>query len=218
MKRLSVTHLETFRRFRDGTSEWDTEQKVIDAITGTFVGNDYTFIGTAGHYVIETTANGLICSDTKELFGVTFSAEQVQMLKGHATELMPFVPEVKSTKQYHSPIGEVTISGIADVLKGCVIRDNKFKFSAPKLLEYYDSCQWRFYLSIFGLEWFYYDIFEFDGYKPEFGRDVSGLQLIPHEPFGCYAYLGMEEYLQTLIIDFVEWASFRGLLPYLKDQ
>lgn len=215
MKKISVTHLETFRRFRDGTSEWDTEQKVIDAISGEFKGNDYTFIGTAGHYMIENANTS--CKKVFELFGVTFSPKQALMFSEHAWNLSPFVPEVKLTKRYQTQIGEISLTGVADVLKGNTIRDTKCKFSPPKLTDYYDSCQWKFYLSIFGLEWFYYDIFEFVGYNPEMGRNVSGLELVKHDPFCCISYVGMEQELQRLLDDFIEWILYRDLLKHLKD-
>lgn len=219
MKKVSVTHLETFRRFRDGTTEWDTEQKVIDAISGEFKGNDYTFIGTAGHYVIEY--NRMNCELLQEIvlnsYGVSFSKKQIESMLSFAVGILPFVPEVKLTKKYETQIGTISLTGIADRLKGNTIGDNKFKFSPPKLTEYYDSCQWKFYLSIFGLEWFYYDIFEFVGYKPEMGRNVADLELIKHEPFGCFAYVGMEADLQQLVDDFIEWAVYRDLLKHLKE-
>ena len=212
MKRISVTHLETFRRFRDGATEYDTEQNVIEAITGTFTGNNYTRIGTEAHSIIENAKNGLVLPKN----GVVFSEQQKQIFVNHAEILYPFVAEVKSTKQFASPIGLVVISCIADVLKANTIRDNKVRFKPTIFFEYLQSCQWRFYLSIFGLERFYYDVFEFVGYKG--GLDVSGLELIAHEPFECVSYATMEADLQSIIDDFIEWAQFRNLLKYIKEQ
>lgn len=219
MKKISVTHLETFRRFRDGATEWDTEQKVIDAISGEFKGNDYTNIGSAFHSIIENfgTKNEHGPESILKTFGVVLSQKQAEIAMDHACDLQTFVPEVKLTKKYETKIGTIILTGVADVLKGNTIRDTKCKFSPPKLTEYYDSCQWKFYLSIFGLEWFYYDIFEFVGYKREMGRNVADLELIKHEPFGCFAYVGMESDLQTLVDDFIEWITFRNLLHHLKD-
>ena len=219
MKKVSVTLLETFRRFRDGASEWDTEQKVIDSLTETFQGNDYTNIGSACHFIIENAGNGttVLKEPFFKMFGTTLSDTQIDLLCAHANELKPFVPEVKLTRKYNTKIGIISLTGVCDILKGNYIRDTKCKFSAPKLIEYYNSCQWKFYLSIFGLERFYYDIFEFVGYKVEIGRDVSGLQLVKHDPFECFAYSNMESDLQTIVDDFIEWIEFRGLTNYLKE-
>ena len=216
MKKVSVTLLETFRRFRDGVSEWDTEEKVIASLTEEFKGNDYTFVGQAGHYVVETKGN-----TTKEelfdLFGVNMNDAQIDMLRNHAIELNPFVAEVKLRKVYQTIGGEISITGMTDVIKGNHLRDNKFKFSAPKLIDYLNSCQWKFYLDIFELEHFYYDIFEFVGYGKEMERNVSLIQLVKHDEFHCVSYKVMQKDIQSILDDFISWIQYRNLQCYLKD-
>ena len=49
MKLIRVTQIEKFSRYMREASAFDTEQSVIDGISGTFKGNEYTYIGTAFH-------------------------------------------------------------------------------------------------------------------------------------------------------------------------
>ena len=57
-KVVRVTQLEKFRRFITDHSEYDTEQSVIDTLTGEFKGNEYTYIGTAFHKIVEGDTDG----------------------------------------------------------------------------------------------------------------------------------------------------------------
>jgi len=215
MIQIRVTMLEKFRRFRDQVSEsYDTEQSVIEALTGEFTGNDLTNIGTAFHYVVEKGAEWIIPTPKTlfEKWQVIATEEQIFLFYNHAIDLLPFVPEVRLSKKFNSILGEITISGCADVLQGNVLRDTKCKFSPPKMIEYYDSFQWRIYLSIFGLNQFFYDVFEFTGHN---GRDVSEFKIIPHEPFECIRYENMERDIEQLINDFCEWIKFRGLQKFI---
>ena len=53
MKLIRVTQIEKFNRFMREASAYDTEQSVIDGISGAFKGNEYTYIGTAFHKLCE---------------------------------------------------------------------------------------------------------------------------------------------------------------------
>ena len=53
MYTVRVTQLEKFRRYMDSVSPFDTEQSVIDTLSGEFKGNEYTWIGTAFHKIVE---------------------------------------------------------------------------------------------------------------------------------------------------------------------
>lgn len=221
MFEVRVTMLEKFRRFRDQVSEsYDTEQSVVDSLTGKFKGNDLTNIGTAFHYVVEKGAYGeLVTPDILfDKWKVKATDEQIQICYNHSQSIRPFVPEVRLPKKFNSILGEITISGCTDVLQGNQERDNKFKFSPPKMVEYMDSYQWRIYLSIFGLDRFIYDVFEFIGYKECDGRDVTNCTLKQHEPFECIRYENMENDIQTLINYFCEWIRFRGFEKYITKK
>ena len=51
---IRVTLLESFRRYISDDYPYETEENVIDSLTKTFEGNDYTRIGTAFHSIVET--------------------------------------------------------------------------------------------------------------------------------------------------------------------
>ena len=75
--------------------------------------------------------------------------------------------------------------------------------------DYTDSVQWKLYCDIFELPEFYFDVFEFKGYEKEKnGYDVSGLQLARHEPIHCIEYSGMQNDIQVLLTEFVEFIKF----------
>jgi len=217
-KVIRVTQIEKYRRYRDGVSEsYDTEQSVIDSLSGAFTGNELTTIGTAGHLVIENGSYGIYTTPKQifKQFGVVFTEEQTLTMFIHARHLTPTVPEIRLNKTFVTPKHTIIVSGQMDVLQGTVIRDNKFKFSPPKLMEYFNSYQWRIYLSIFGLDRFIYDIFEFSGHDE---RDVSKYTLTPHEPFECLRYKAMEQDIESLIGEFCDWMDFRDLWHYLPDN
>lgn len=211
MIQVRTTILESFRRFRDGVTEtYDNEQSMIEKLSGEFQGNNKTEIGSAFHLIIEM--NGI--ENAIELFsktGVKFNVDQFEMAVNHSCNIQPFIPEVRQSKIFNTKYGEISITGCADVLQGNTIRDTKCKFRAPEYLEYYDSYQWRIYLSIFGLNRFLYDIFEFIGYDDKLGKDVSKLELKQHEPFECLRYENMEIDIEILLNDFMEWVEFRNL-------
>ena len=212
---IRVTTLESFRRFRDNVTEtYDTEEKLIEHIKGEFKGNCKTEIGSAFHQIIEEKAysarNGLTYPTL-----VKFSDNQILIALTHAKNISPFVPEIRKNKVFDTGKYKVEISGCTDVLQGNTLRDTKCKFSAPTYMDYYNSFQWRIYLSIFGLDRFLYDIFEFIGYKDEMVKDVSSLTLKQHEPFECARYEKMESEIIILINDFMEWIEFRNLQQYI---
>ena len=212
MKQVRVSTIESFRRFRDNVTEtFDTEEALIAKIKGEFHGNFKTQIGTAFHYLIEHHFMSTIQYDEFVKMGVEFSAKQKEIAFAHSFNISPFIPEVRHEKVYKVGKYTLSVTGCTDVLQGNTLRDTKCKFSPPSLTDYYDSYQWRLYLSIFGLNRFIYDIFEFVGYKDEMCRNVSNLALNQQAPFECISYENMETDINTLILDFCEWLSFRNL-------
>jgi len=213
---IRVTTLESFRRFRDNVTEtYDTEEKLIEHIKGEFKGNCKTEIGSAFHFLIEHKE-----MDTNDItdflkFGVIFNTIHFDTAYKHAENISPFVPEIRKSKVFNTGKYKVEISGCTDVLQGNTLRDTKCKFSAPTYMDYYNSFQWRIYLSIFGLDRFLYDIFEFIGYKDEMVKDVSSLVLKQHDPFECIRYEKMESEILTLINDFMDWIYFRNLQSFI---
>ena len=103
------------------------------------------------------------------------------------------------------------------MIDGVEIRDIKTKYSAPSDKEYIDSCQWRYYLDIFGADVFHFDLFVFNGYnKDKHGYDVSSLELTRHTPpITCYRYPEMESDNILLLNQFLDWVEARNLTKYL---
>ena len=233
---LRVTQLEKFRRYISGDYEYETEQAVIDTITGEFTGNAYTWIGTAFHRIVEGNTDGVIkapegerhflyygndktdpvpCGRTFDVEGnpVTLDIPQCQVAIAYKNEHPQAFHEIRQWKDY----GEVIITGQADIIDGLEIRDIKTKYSTPDDKDYINSCQWRFYLDLFELDTFHFDLFVFENYKLEkHGTDVRGLPLYRHDPpITCYRYPTKEQDNENLLCEFIEWAKFRDLFDKL---
>lgn len=221
--RVSTTIIEKYRRWQDSTSDYDTEESFVESLTKEFKGNAYTAIGTAFHSIAELGID--VCKFNEErntfdvetdLGAVSFSSEQVQAALKYSMDTQWAVPELKLTKEYNTKYGKVTVVAMADRVWGYEVRDIKTKFSAPKQQEYLDSCQWRYYLEIFEVNDFYFDLFQFAGYKPaEHGMDVSSLQIIRHDPIPCIRYEGMEEDNADLLAGFLEYVFSNNLQEYI---
>ena len=236
--KVSVTTLESFRRYMSGEYVYVTEQSVIDNITKKFEGNDYTRIGTAFHSIVETgcpqcekvgegerhfTYYGkdkteFVPEGRKFIYkdGVAIlDKKQCMVALDYRNEHPDAFHEIKDIKDY----GRAVIVGVADMIDGLDIRDIKTKYSAVTDKDYIDSCQWRYYLDIFGADTFYFDLFIFNGYnKDKHKGDVRGLELNRHDPsIVCYRYPDMENDNLVLLNQFMDWAEDRELLPYLSQ-
>lgn len=235
---VRVTQVEAFRRWV-GQSDYDNfeiaEQSVIDSITGAFTGNDLTRIGKAFHSIVETgapacrrVAAGLRGDDPidgdpvppgrsfdVEGHAVTLDVEQCKAALAYRAEHPQAFHEVRLYRDF----GEAFVTGCADMVDGTELRDIKTKFSAPRDSAYTDSCQWRFYLELFGADTFHFDLFVFEGYNAaKHGADVRGLRLTRREPITCHRYAAMEQDNAQLLAHFMEWARMRNLTQYLTNQ
>ena len=72
---------------------------------------------------------------------------------------------------------------------------------------------------MFGADIFDFDLFCFEGYKLEkHGYDVRGLPLIPYTPaIRVCRYDGMEQDINNLLDQFLDWCELRGLTQYLYN-
>jgi len=230
MKRLlRVTQLEKFRRYITEHSEYDDERSVIDNLTGQFTGNQYTRVGTAFHKIVEGDTLGCkkIPGTETEIPGREFDIDGYPVkldLKQCKTalEYKDRFPNAYHEIREYMDMGEIVITGCADIINGLEIRDIKTKYSPIKDSDYTDSCQWRFYMELFGVGDFFFDLFQFVGYdKDKHGYDVRGLELKPYAPaIGCHWYNTMEQDNRILLKEFVQWSKFRGLfdnLPIYKS-
>lgn len=238
---VRVTQIEAFRRWTR-QSEYDnfeiTEQSVIDGITQEFTGNEYTRIGTAFHSIVETgqpvaekvpqgvrkfTYYGkemeepVPCGRKFDIdgYGVVLDVPQCKVALEYRNEHPGAFHEIREYMDF----GEAVVTGCADMIDGTEIRDIKTKYSVPKDADYINSCQWRYYMQLFGADVFHFDLFVFDGYnKDKHGYDVRGLPLKRHEPITVYRYPNMEQDNRRLLDDFLKWAECRNLTQYLKNK
>lgn len=237
---IRVTTIEAFRRYIQ-QSEYDnfeiTEQSVIDNITQEFTGNEYTRIGTAFHSIVETGKPQCSKVGAGTRSYLYYGKEQTEPVPaGRAfnidgNNVMLDVPQCRVALDYRNEhpdafhevrvfkdYGDAIVTGQADMIDGLEIRDIKTKFSAPKDSEYIKSCQWKYYLEMFGADTFYFDLFVFDGYnKDRHGYDVRGLPLQRHTPaITCYRYDTMEEDNRFLLQMFLDWIKEKNLTKYFK--
>lgn len=216
---IRVTQLEKFRRFICEVSEFETEESLIETLTEKFEGNEYTRIGTAFHKIVECgcscislfkESNPLVRIDA---FNVIFNQSQIDTALAYKESIKCCFHEIRTYKTYNINGIDLNISGCADVILGNQIRDIKTKYSYLKsITDYTDSIQWKLYCDIFELPEFYFDFFEFKGYdKEKHGYDVSGLTLVKHEPINCLEYSGMQNDINALLTEFVEFIKFRKI-------
>ena len=86
-------------------------------------------------------------------------------------------------------------------------------------MEYYSSCQWKFYLELLGLDTFSLDFFLFKGYKVDkHGYDVSELSMIRPDSIDLYRYDSMEGDNRLLVERFCEFVLMSNLYDFLKEH
>lgn len=223
---VRTTAIEAFRRYlANGENDYYeiTEQSVIDSVTGAFKGNEYSRIGTAFHKIVQDGDYNLDYDYRAGCYNidmdnniVKFAVPQVRVALDYRDEHPNAYHEFRGYKDY----GRAIVTGCADMIDGTEIRDIKTKYSAPSDSEYIDSCQWRYYLDIFGADVFHFDLFVFHGYdKDKHGYDVRPLELMRHTPpITCYRYPEMHNDNLALLNQFMDWAEARGLTKYLTNK
>ena len=235
---VRVTTIESFRRYIEQSERSFfeiTEKSVIDSIT-TFKGNVKTRVGTAFHRIVEEGTpkcekvpegvrtftyynkpkeEPVPCGRVFDVDGykVTLDIPQIKVALAYREEYPNVFHEYREYKDY----GDCIVTGCADMLGTTDIRDIKTKFNANfSDQDYISSCQWRFYLELFGLDRFNFDLFIFDDYdEKKHGYDVRGLNLHRHDPITCYRYPTMESDNRRLLSEFLKWAEYRNLTQYL---
>lgn len=218
MQRVSVTTLEKYRRYMAEASSFDTEEALIESLKGLFKGNDKTKFGGAYHKIIE--GNYFWSFDKVHADEFVFTADQAQPAIEYRAAHRSMVHEMDIKKTYQTSFFPIQVCGRVDGIEGAHIRDGKTKFRSVKFQEYIDSCQWKFYLDSLGVNTFWYDLFEVQGFKelpakPPFIME-EGVKVISHEPLKCERYPGMEEEISSLLNSFLEYIHNRGFISLLK--
>lgn len=197
----------------------DTEESLIQTLSGEFVGNDKTKFGTAYHSLIE---GDYIFNREEKSFKVgdfVFSSEQAYPGLSYKASHQSMVHEMVASKIYETKYGQIQVSGRIDGIEGLFVRDIKTKFRTPKDQEYRDSLQWRHYLIMLGLDIFFFDLFEVRGFEAlpfnppyQFGE----VSIIPHEPIECNRYEGMEDDVLNYLNLFLDYVHLKNFHHYLK--
>lgn len=224
MKLIRVTQIEKFNRYMREASAYDTEQSVIDGISGTFKGNEYTYIGTAFHKLVEgdysniERIEGGRAITIDDGYTILMDVEQCKVAREYA-DSMPLAFHEHRMYEVINVDGEYyCITGCADILNGLYIRDIKTKYSYISDEDYINSFQWRMYLQLFNADRFTFDLFLFNGYnKDKNGLDVRGIPIVKHDPIECIRYKNMETDNIQLISEFVRWAKSRGVYNLFPD-
>lgn len=221
MKRISVTSLEKFRRYISGI---DTEESLIEALSGTFKGNSYVWIGSAFHGIVENgeqayrVADGGMVAEV-DGYAVLMDGLQVATALQYRSELFGALHEVPIGMDFLDGRFPIHVTGRIDLLHGNDIRDIKTKYSRSEASDYIDSYQWRLYLQMTGAERFYFDVFEFAGYdKEKHGIDVRGLKLIRTNAIECLRYDTLEQDNRMLLDEFREYIHHKNLYHLLKEK
>lgn len=226
MKRISVTTLEVFRKFITNHPYTSCED-VENAVKGIFTGKkEYVDIGTAFHKIVEEGEGGYSVVKDKcvvdigtESPSVTFNTLQVNEALSYKNSMPYAFNEVEIGKEFKNKYMTIWVGGRCDVLNGCEVRDIKTKFSPVSYMDYYSSCQWKFYLELLGLDTFSFDFFLFKGYKVDkHGYDVSELSMIRPGSIDLYRYDSMEGDNRLLVERFCEFVLMSNLYDFLKEH
>lgn len=186
--RLSVTELDSFRRYRDNE---DVELAALLAqLRRETPPTRAMQAGRAFHHVLEHAAPGALDTAEHDGFKFRFALECVLPL--------PSVRELKGEHLIPTSVGAVTLVGVVDGLD-VGVRDYKLtaRFDAER---YADSYQWRCYLMMFGAAMFQYDVF-----VAQEDEGAGEYVVREYHPMRFYAYPGMFE---DVIREVDEFAGF----------
>lgn len=217
MYQVSVTALEKFRRFLYGVSSYDTEESVIELLSGKFIPTTKTKVGSAFHKIIECgnsiIENNIVAIDNEQII---FSPHQVEQALTYRNNLPEAFHEIEIDKVYNSSsLGPIKVKGRTDLIFGWYVIDVKTKlFSYNKAIrdnEYTNSYQWRYYLDMLELPYFIYDIFIINKYKEEMELDLTSCDIIKYPSITCSSYDRLEDDCIKLINEFTNWICKRKL-------
>lgn len=223
--RISVTTVEKFRRFMTAASAFDTEDALIESIKGLFRGNDKTMTGGAYHKLLEGLFDVI---SSKHLSGKYYCADEFWFSEKQAAPALQYrldhprmISEVPLQKVYDLGKYRVKLSGRADGVEGILLRDGKTKFRSINFQEYMDSYQWRYYLDMFNLNHFFYDVFEVKRFKElPVGKPyiLTDVEFLEPETLHCERYAGMEQDCQRLLKEFMDYIDTRNFYNFLNQE
>lgn len=237
---IRVTAIEAFRQFLycgdNEDTPWINEPNVINTVMGIESTNIKADYGTAGHSIIEdpkkyrvniqvdtnefnTIASAKdIIPDLEPIYvykvnDFVFTNTQVSPLMDFRAAHPLMTREIPLAKFYTTPFFDIIVTGTCDHLEGNVVRDTKFKFGNFDVADFMDSVQWKLYLDMLGVKQFVYDFFKVTGFDSM--ADMAKSRIGKCESMPLQSYSGMQDDIQTVLYDFAEWITFKGLQEHL---
>ncbi len=228
--RLSITTLESFRLFQ--TTEWMTEERLLDQLTGKFESNPAMTFGSAYHRLIEKgfeIENGLTTGfsaeypDQPKIDFLNVSDKITQPALDFRLKHPLISNEYKVVKNLDILGHEIQLVAKCDGLEGAIIHEHK---TTPNVDydKYYNSYQWRFYCDIFGLDIVQYNVFELVGsaYKmkkatndQEFINEIESVEL---QEFQMFNYPDLHKDCEALLIGFIQFIELKELASYFPHK
>ena len=179
--RISVSNLETYRRYK--SNEDVTLEDCLADLRKESLPSPAMLAGSALHKALENLSD--------EYEGVELAQDHYSFEFLGSIELsIPPVRELKGEMLIDTPLGQVTLVGVVDVI-GNEIGDYKLsgRFDAERLA---DSYQWRCYLMMFGCHKFVYKVFV----GSESKDSATDWTIKEYHELPVYAYPGMEQDIQ----------------------
>lgn len=148
--RASVTHIEAVRKFR--TEDWMTYDKLMAQLRGGEEPSAVRDAGTALHSFLETAVPPLEVENVEsEGFRFTFACDLSVPLRTFR--------ELRGSRVYDVGGVELEVRAKVDGLEGAEIDDHKLTGSTFDAENYFESYQWRLYLSIFRVDVLHFNVF-----------------------------------------------------------
>ena len=185
--------LEAYRLYN--TFEWMTQDELHASLTGQYEANDKMRLGTALHNLLEwdDTVYSVVVDDDVYQFDDSIDNIRRQFPKHAAKE--------QATSKF---IGDITLTGRADLITGNSVWDHKVSTKAPDADKYIHSMQWRAYLYLFNLDVFVYNVIQI--------KKLKGIwTVINNMKFEHYRYPNMSTHVEQACYQLSNYMNERGL-------
>lgn len=188
--RVSVTDLDALRYFKQ--SEYGDLEQLLAQLRGKAEPSEAMKVGRAFHGALERMPAGAF--ETTQSEGYTFYFDEIE-----ADLWLPDVREIKAECEYLIRGVNVTLVGKVDAVDGLIVCDHKLtaRYDADR---YFDSIQWRAYLSMFMAKKFVYNVFI---------ANVNGLDVYVRDfqQLPLYSYPTIDQDVHRALVDFVEFCK-----------
>ena len=204
--RVSATHLESYRLYRDG--DWMSFEQLAGDIRRDRPPTEPMLRGKSLHAVAEDPERYYIRGNQYDCHGFLWDQATLDPV---FADLTGGVAEPKTTRCIETDHGLATLVGKCDYIKGNVVIELKTKDKAFKPEDYASSMQWKSYVYLFGVASVVYRLAQIQC-KDEvwFVRNFDDLPL--------YAYEALPGEVESITREFVSLCAEHGLLSYLEPR